>query len=81
LIPDTLIRIINIIAGHGSNSSYNKDRIPVMASHEPGGTSMRNMQYWSDIGRNKKFPYDLSQLEHQSLPMFMGLGNKDNFAS
>ncbi len=43
LIPDTLMDIIKMIAGHGKNSVYLKTRIPVMAAHEPGGTSMPNL--------------------------------------
>ena len=81
LIPDTLMDIIKLIAGHGKNSVYLKSRIPVMASHEPGGTSMPNLQYWSDMFRAKKFPYDLTKLQPLKLPMFMGLGSNDTLAN
>ncbi|KAF2077849.1 hypothetical protein CYY_000811 [Polysphondylium violaceum] len=37
------------------NGPFNDTRNPVISGHEPAGTSLKNMQHFSQIKRNKKF--------------------------
>lgn len=65
--------VIELICGP-HEGAFNESRMPVMASHEPGGTSVRNMQHWGQAVRDGQFQhYDygiVGNLEHygQSKP-------------
>ena len=44
--PELILNFSYLIAGTGGNSSLNYSRMSVMASHEPGGTSIKNVLHW-----------------------------------
>ena len=48
-IREFIFDIIYEITGTGGNSSINNSRMVVMASHEPGGTSYKNILHWKLI--------------------------------
>jgi pimeloyl-ACP methyl ester carboxylesterase len=37
------------------NGAFNNSRMQVMAGHEPGGTSMRNMEHWAQLVHTDKY--------------------------
>eukprot|EP01112_Ceratiomyxa_fruticulosa_P018879 TRINITY_DN6104_c0_g1_i1.p1 TRINITY_DN6104_c0_g1~~TRINITY_DN6104_c0_g1_i1.p1 ORF type:complete len:415 (+),score=38.45 TRINITY_DN6104_c0_g1_i1:239-1483(+) len=59
--------VIEAICGP-HKAAFNESRMPVMASHEPGGTSVQNMQHWCQAIRDGRFQmYDyglLGNMEH-----------------
>ena len=56
MIPGITIDVIqDLIAGHGSKSDLQKSRMSVMGSHEPGGTSVKNIKHLEKLVREKDF--------------------------
>ena len=53
--PNWYNEILKEVAGGGRNSAIGNDRFVVMASHFPGGTSMKNAMHWEQIFKSKTF--------------------------
>lgn len=45
-ISGTCIDVVSLICGNTEIVHSNSSRMSVMASHEPGGTSMKNIVHW-----------------------------------
>jgi pimeloyl-ACP methyl ester carboxylesterase len=52
--PKFCDQIIELICGRHKNA-FNESRMPVMAAHEPGGTSVKNIIQWAQLVKSGKF--------------------------
>ncbi len=46
VIPTVCENIVKFIVGFTENENLNKSRLSVIASHEPGGTSLKTLNHW-----------------------------------
>ena len=53
--PSTVWQFIEMITGMTAEVQADLSRMPVMARHEPGGTSMKNVMHWIQMIRSKRF--------------------------
>jgi alpha-beta hydrolase superfamily lysophospholipase len=78
-VPDIVVRspkasqvitklIFNAMAGWNPNDNFSPDRFPLLAAHQPGGTSVMVMAHWAQAIRSGKFcKYDYGTKKNREI--------------